>query len=210
MTLVFAALAQLAFVMFPQAPQTMTDEDVLRGLVQQYYDAQTRKDADKAAGFWSTSAMPRMSRDSYLAMFSAGDAEYTPDVQSVTIKGNEAKLRVAVAMARTIVRNDVPTVTRQTLLNAQLWRREGTSWKLAREGHFAEDFADELMAAAPADRARLMAENASELNSSLRYVLSQRGTMAITLGQNYRRGKEIFELAVEVARVANDRLGQAN
>ena len=93
-----------------------------------------------------------MSRESYLAVFSAGDAEYTPEVQSLTIKGNEAKLRVAVAVARTIVRNDVPTVIRQTLLNAQLWRKEGTSWKLTREGPFAEDFADELMAAAPADR----------------------------------------------------------
>jgi tetratricopeptide (TPR) repeat protein len=207
MSVFVAALVQLALLLLPQAA---TDDDVLRGLVHQYYEAQSNKDADTAAGFWSTSAMPRMSRDSYLAVFSAGDAEYTPEVQAVTIKGNEAKLRVAVAMARTIVRNDVPIVIRQTLLNAQLWRREGTSWKLAREGPFAEDFADELMAAAPPDRARLMAENASELNSSLRYVLSQRGTMAITLGQNYRRGKEIFELALEVARVANDRLGQAN
>src|SRR6266487_3832738 len=112
MTLILAALVQLAFVLFPQAA---TDEDVLRGLVQQYYEAQTKKDADEAAGFWSTSVNPRMSRESYLAVFAAGDAEYTPEVRSLTIKGNEAKLRVAVVVARTIVRNDVPTVIRQTL-----------------------------------------------------------------------------------------------
>jgi tetratricopeptide (TPR) repeat protein len=208
MTLVFAALAQLAFVMFPQAPQTMTDEDVLRGLVQQYYDAQTKKDAEKAAAFWSTSVNPRMSRESYLAVFSAGDAEYTPEVQSITIKGNEAKLRVAVAVARTIVRNGVPTVLPQKLLNAQLWRKEGTTWKLAREGPPAEDFADDLLAAAPADRERLMAENPTELTSSLRYVLSQRGSMLAGQMQ-YAKAGELFDLALLVARAAKDRRAES-
>jgi tetratricopeptide (TPR) repeat protein len=205
MTCVVAALAQLAFVLFPQAA---TDEDVLRGLVQQYYEAQTRKDADKAAAFWSPLANPRISRESYLAIFGAGDAEYTPEVQSVTVKGNEARLRVAVAVARTITRNDVPSVIHQTLLNAQLWRKEGTSWKLAREGPPAEDFADELLAAAPADRARLMAENATELTSSLRYVLAQR---ASTLAGQLQYGKagDLFELTLLVARAAKDRRAES-
>ena len=157
-----AALAQLAIVLLTQAPQATSDDDVLRGLVQQYYEAQTKKDADTAAGFWSLQAVPRMSRDSYLAVFSAGEAEYTPEIQSVTIKGTEARLRVAVIMTRTIVRNDVPVTTRQRLLIAQLWRKEGTSWKLAREGPFAEDVADQLIAAAPADRAAIIAEHPIE------------------------------------------------
>ena len=208
MTLVFAAIAQLAFVLCPQAPQTMTDEDVLRGLVKQYYDAQTKRDADTAAGFWSPLVNPRMSRESYLAVFSAGGAEYTPDIQTLTIKGNEARLHVAVAVARTIVRNDVPTVIRQTLLNAQLWRKEGASWKLAREGPFAEDFADQLMAAAPGDRARLMADNPTELNGSLRYVLAQRGSMRA--GQlQYAKAGELFDLALLVARAAKDRRAES-
>jgi hypothetical protein len=116
MTLVGAALLPLALLL---PAQVATDEEVLRGLVQQYYDAQTKKDADRAAGFWSTSVNPRMSRESYLAVFSAGDAEYTPEIQSLTIKGNEARLRVAVAVERTVVRNDLPGIARQTLLNAQ-------------------------------------------------------------------------------------------
>ena len=205
MMLVYAALAQLAIVLFPQAA---TDEDVLRGLVQQYYEAQTKKDADKAAGFWSTSVNPRISRESYLAVFGAGDAEYTPEVRSITIKGNEAKLRVAVAVARTIMRNGVPVVVPQSLLNAQLWRREGTTWKLTREGPPAEDFADELLAAAPADRGRLMAENPTELTSGLRYVLAQRGSMLA--GQlQYAKAGELFDLALAVARAAKDRRGES-
>ena len=207
MRVLAAALVQLAIVLLPQAA---SDEDVVRGLVQQYYEAQTLKDADKAAAFWSNAVNPRMSRESYLAVFSAGDAEYTPEIQSVAIKGNDARVRVAVAMTRTVVRNDVPSTSRQRLLVAQLWRKEGTSWKLAREGPFAEDFADQLIAAAPADRAALLAEHPVEQNVALRYVLAQRGTMAITLGKNYVRGRELFELALEVARAGNDRHGMAN
>src|SRR5436190_131864 len=166
---------------------------------------------DQAAAFWSTQAMPRMSRDSYVALFSAGEAEYTPEIQTVTIKGNEARVRVSVTMTRTFMRNDVPSTTRQRLLIAQLWRKEGSSWKLARDGPFAEDVADQLLAAAPADRAARLAEHPIEQNAALAYVLSQRGTMAITLGgQNYARGKELFELALAVARLANDRHGMAN
>ena len=44
MTLVFTALAQLAFVLFQQAaptPPLGADEEILRGLVRQYYDAQS-------------------------------------------------------------------------------------------------------------------------------------------------------------------------
>jgi tetratricopeptide (TPR) repeat protein len=212
----FAALAPLAFVLWLQAPQaaptpqTTADEGVLRGLVQTYYEAQTKKDADTAAGFWSTSVSPRMGRESYLAVFAAGDAEYTPEIQSVTIKGTEARLRIAVAVTRTIVRNEVSGTTRQRLLIAQLWRKEGAAWKLVREGPFAEDVADQLIAAAPADRAAILAEHPIEQNASLRYVLSQRATMAITLAKNYPRARELFELALEVARIGNDRHGQAN
>src|SRR5206468_1338473 len=124
MMLVLVTLAQLAFVLWPQAaqpPQVTTDEEVVRGLVQQYYEAQSKKDADTAAGFWSMSAVPRMSRDSYLAVFSAGEAEYTPEIQQITIKENVARVRVSVIMTRTIMRNDVPATTRQRLLIAQLW-----------------------------------------------------------------------------------------
>jgi tetratricopeptide (TPR) repeat protein len=211
MMLLFAAFAQLALVLLSQAPQSappIADEEAVRGLVQQYYEAQSKKDADTAAGFWSLSAMPRMSRDSYLAVFSAGDAEYKPDLQQITIKGNEARVRVAVLVTRTIMRNDVPTMSRQTLLNAQLWRREGASWKLLREGPFAEDFADQLLAAAPADREALMAENPTELNSSLRYVLAQRGSMAAGQMQ-YRKAGELFDLALLVARAAKDRRAES-
>ena len=65
------------------------------------------------------------------------------------------------------------------------------------------------IAAPPADRpahpnaiARMLVQ--------VRLAISQRATMAITLGRNYVQGKALFELALEVARAAADRLGEAN
>ena len=206
MRLMAAALVQLAFVLVPQAA---TDEDVVRGLVLQYYEAQTNKDPDQALGFWSMSANPRMSREGFVAVFAAGDAVYTPDIQSVTVKGSEARIRVAVAVARTVIRNEVPTTVRQTLLNAELWRREGASWKLLREGPFAEDVADELLAAPLADRPRILAGSPAEQNASLRYVLSQRATMAAAM-KMYAKAREIFDLVLTVARASNDRRAEGD
>ena len=204
-----AALAQLAFVLIlQQAAATTSDEDV-RGLVQQHYEAQTNKDADKALAFWSLSANPRMSREGFVAVFAAGDAVYTPEIQSVTIKGNDARVRVAVAVARTVIRNDQPTAVRQTLLNAELWRREGASWKLLREGPFAEDVADELLAAAPVDRAKILAESPADQNASLRYVLSQRASMAVAM-KGYAKAREIFDLVLTLARASNDRRAEGD
>ena len=149
-----------------------------------------------------------MTRESYLAVFSAGDATYTPEVLALKIQGSEARLRVAIAVVRTVVRDGVSTTARQTLLNAQLWRKEGAAWKLIREGPFAEDFADQLIAAAPADRARLMEENQSELNGSLRYVLAQRASR-LAGDLQYVKAGELFDLALSVARAAKDRRGES-
>ena len=128
-------------------PQAATDEDVLRGLVQQYYDAQTAKDADKALGFWSMDANPRMSREGFVAVFGAGDAQYTVEIQSVKISGNEARLRVAVTIARTIVRNDVPTIVPPDAAERRsCGARRGRRGSCFAKGPFAEDFADQLLA----------------------------------------------------------------
>jgi tetratricopeptide (TPR) repeat protein/CHAT domain-containing protein len=201
-----AALLPLAFVLLPQ---TATDEDVLRGLVRQYYDAQTNKDVDKALGFWSTAANPRMSREGFVTLFGAGEARYTVGIESVSIRNDEARVRVALEVERTIVRDNVPTVIRQSLVNSELWRREGTSWKLLREGSIAEDLADDLLAAPPADRLGMTAGNSPEINRALRYVLAQRASMLAATTAQYARAREIFELVLALARATNDRRSES-
>lgn len=191
------------------APQPTTDEETLRALVQQYYAALEKKDPDAALAFWSTSASPRPTRESFVMSFGTGEDTYTVDVQSVKISDAEARVRVVAVRTRQIVRNGVTlTPFPMTLQSAQLWRREGPTWKLARDGPFAEDFADALMAATPDEQARLMAENPTELTPSLRRVLGDRASMA-AIGQNYARARTIFELVLAMARATHDQRAES-
>ena len=45
------------------------DEQAVRAAVQQYFDAQAARDPDRAASFWSAGANPRMTRDTFVALF---------------------------------------------------------------------------------------------------------------------------------------------
>lgn len=207
LTVVLAA----ALVLMQQAPTGAPIDPsaiAVRDLIVQYYEAQTSKDPDKAASFWSQSANPRMSREAFVAVFGAGDAQYTPDIQSIKVTGNEARVRLSLLIARTVIRNDVPSIVRLTQDNSELWRKEGMTWKLMREGPAAEDFADELLAAPPVDRPRLMQENPAELTSGLRYVLAQRASR-LAGSLQYAKAREIFLLVLDVARVTNDRRSES-
>jgi len=184
--------------------QPPESEEAVRAAVQQYFDAQAKKDPDAALASWSTSASPRPTRDAFVAVFGPGQDTFTLDIQSVTIKGSEARVRVAAVRTRVMDRNGTPFTMRTPLQNSQIWRKEGTAWRLIRDGPFAEDFADELLAAAPPEQARLLAENAPQLDPSLRRVLGERASMA-AVAQNYARAKTIFEVILAIARATADR-----
>jgi len=196
----------------PTAPaQPSADEQAVRAAVQQFFDAQARRDPDAAAAFWSAAAMPRPTRESYVAVFGPpAEDSFTIDIQSVKLDGDQARVRVVATRTRLTQREGAPPfVGRMTFPNAQLWRREAGAWKLLREGPFAEDFADALLAAAPAEQARLIAENPAELNPFLRRVLGERASMA-AVTRNYARAKTIFEVVLAVARATGDRPWQSD
>jgi len=205
----------LAQAPVPQAPGAPpgppSDEDALRAAVQQYYDAQAARDPDRTLTFWSVSANPRPGREAYLAVFGEpAEDSFTVDVRAVEITGAQARVRVSASRTRLIVRNGQPVTQRNTFLNSQLWRKESAGWKLLRDGPFAEEIADDLIAAPPADRAAIYQKyNRPDLVQT-RLAVSMRATMAITVQKNYPRGKALFELALEVARAAGDRTGEAN
>ena len=85
-----------------------------------------------------------------------------------------------------------------------MWRLEGDTWLLVREGPPAEDFADELLAAEPGARAGLLADRPDELTASLTYVLSQRASRLAVM-ENYQGARTLFELTLAVARSRHDR-----
>lgn len=219
MTLVFAALAQIAVLLFVQQPPPSTvpaspatpanDEEVLRAVVQEYFTAQARKDVDGALAFWSTSANPRPTREAFVAVFGDAEDQFTVEIQRVAIQGAEARVRVNAVRTRLTMREGRTSTSRTVLRNSQLWRKEAAGWKLVRDGSFADEAADEFIAASPSERAALFEKHRAEL-VPVRHAISERATMAITVGRNHQRGKALFELALEVSRVAGDRLGEAN
>lgn len=194
----------------PSQAEPSAEEAALRATVQQYFEVQARKDPDAALAFWSAAANPRPTRDAFVAVFGEGEDQFVVDVQRVTIQGNDARVRVLAARTRLIMRDGRPSTSRTTLQNAQLWRKEDGGWKLLRDAPFAAEIADEIIAARPADRPALYEKHPRPDMIQARLAISERATMAITLGRDYVRGKELFELALEMSRAARDRPGEAN
>ena len=152
-TVLWLVLASLLQVPAGQAPGAAAGEDDLRAAIQQYYDAQGARDPDKAASFWSANANPRMTRDTFVALFGPrGEDAYTVEIRSVAIAGDEAKVRVMAVRTHVETLDPRPIISRTSFANAQTWHREAGVWKLLRDGLFADELADQYLAAAPADR----------------------------------------------------------
>ena len=202
--------AALLLTVALQGPPAPDDETALRSAVQQYYDAQARHDLDATLAMWSASANPRPTREAFVAVFgTTGEDQFTVEIQRVAIQGKEARVRVLAVRTRVTVREGTTSTSRQAFRNAQLWRNEAAGWKIVRDAPFADEIAEELIAAPAAARPALFEQHRADLTQA-RLAVSERATMAITLGKDYARGKALFGLALEVARAAGDRLGEAN
>lgn len=195
----------------PPAQPPSADEAAVRAVVQQYFDALRARDADRAASFWSTDANPRMTRDTFVALFGppAEDA-YTIDIRSVAISGAEARVRVAGGRTRLQMRDGQPVTSRFSFVNSQTWRTEASGWKLLSDAPFDDELADHYLAASEADRAKFIEAQSPPDRAALRYAVSRRATMAVTLGRNYVAGRTLFERALDISRAIGDRVGEAN
>lgn len=215
MTPIFAALARIALVLcvqqspVPPVPPVPPEEVELRARVQDYYDAQARKDGDAALAFWSAAANPRPTREAFVAVFGDGEDQFVVDIQGVTIQGAEARVRVNAVRTRVTTREGRTATSRTILRNSQRWRKEATGWKLLRDGPFVDEAAEEFINAPASERAALIDKHRVDLRQ-IRHAISERATMAVTLGRDHQKGKALFELALEVSRAAGDRPGEAN
>lgn len=193
------------------APPPAPGEDELRAAVQAYYDAQAQRDPDRAASFWSAAANPRMTRDAFVAVFGEpADDRFVVQIRALTIAGGEARVRVEAARTRLVMRDGRPFTSRTTFANAQSWRKEAGGWKLLRDGPFADELADQYLALPDADRQAFLQRQPRNDLMALHYTVSQRASMAVTVGRDYVRGRTLFERALAVARASGDRRNEAN
>ena len=213
MILLALALCTLALTQqLPAAPAQAPspDEEAVRAAVQQYYDAQAARDPDKAASFWSANANPRMTRDTFVALFGPpADEKYTIEIRSVATAGAEARVRVMWLRTRVETRGGQPFTSRQSALNSQTWRKEGDTWKLVRDAPFADELAEGYLAIAEADRARFLDEQTPPDRAMLRYAIAQRATMA-AIAKDFVKSRTLFERALEISRAIGDRVSEAN
>jgi hypothetical protein len=75
--------------------QGTADEDAVRRVVLQYYDAQVREDVDEVVGLWSARAAARPTPESLVPLFETGDDQYTVTIRAVHVAGNDATVRVS-------------------------------------------------------------------------------------------------------------------
>ena len=178
--------------------------------MQQYYEAQAQKDADAALAFWSAvgespadarglrRGLRRRARTSSPSRFSGSRSRASRRASASARAARDRRCAT-----------DVPSTSRQRLLNSQLWRKEAAGWKLLRDGPFADEFADELIAAPPCERPALF-ENIARIWSRRARDPRSAPPWRSRWDATTSRGKALFELALEVSRAAGDRPGEAN
>ena len=184
-------------------PQGGVEEDRVRAVVQQYFDAQAQKDVDKVLSLWSTAAAAPPTRAALGTVFNTGDDEYTVAIRSVNIEGTVARVRLTGERVRTVRRGDSAAVFRSAMLSGLTLAREADGWKITSEQSAADEVAGELIAASAAERVRLFDD---PVNTSIpvRQALASRGSR-FAMAQQYPSSQAVFEVALETARAAHDR-----
>src|SRR5262249_4192069 len=193
----------------PAAPQA-SPEDEIRAAVQQYYEAQAARDPDRALTFWSAAANPRMTRDTFVALFGPpAEDQISVDIRSVAIAGAEARVRVTAVRTRLETQNGRPLTSRTSFLNSQTWRKEAGGWKLLRDAAFGDELADQYLGASGPERAAFLDQQSPADRAALRYAISQRASMA-AIAKDLPRAKTLFGAALDISRATGDRRGEAN
>lgn len=196
--------ALLVVLTCAQAPATQSsDADVLRGLVQQYYDAQAREDASAVMSFWATGAANPPSRNALAAAFAAGDDGFRVDIRRVEIDGSTAHVRMLVQRMHTGPdRTGAVTPQQTSTFMLETWTRDGESWKLDAEKPLADAIADALLAAAPDQwPTMLAAEDPVVVLGALRVTVGNRASTA-AVSQQYAKAILPFSLLREIGRFA--------
>ena len=189
------------------AQQAGADEESIRALVARYFEAQVRKDADTVLSLWSAGAAARPTRPQLTVQFDTGDDQFTVTIPTVTIDGDAARARVSTQRVRTVTRGGATNMFRSESISSMTFAREPDGWKITAERPAAEEVADALLAAAPEERSRMLAEPGNN-SASVRQALASRASR-LAMMQQYVAAQAAYELVLSAARLAGDRRGES-
>ena len=195
------------------AAQADTVDPALRVAVERFYATQEAEDVDAYLSLWSSSAeRPRPEQLKYV--FDSGDDKFSQiTITSVRTRGAFTLVRVSVTRDRTGTTrrpDGSPFVFHTSFVAALTYAREGTEWKLVREGTPIDALADAFIAASNAgEREKVLAEEPDLVGPLLVSALSRQGAYAAQRGM-YPRAQEIYERALDVATRIGDKKLQAD
>lgn len=200
--LVLVAL-QLAAPTSAQAPEV---DPALRSVVERFFATQESEDAAAYMALWSAKGnRPRPEQLKYV--FESGDDRFSMiDIVSARVMGDTARVRVRVLRERTAAGPDgKPRTFKSSLVLALTLAREGSDWKILREGSLGDELAETLLETdSPDARAALLQAERDLVNARLVEAMWRRADPLAQQGQ-YRAAQAIYERSLEVARAAGDR-----
>ena len=203
----------IALVVALYASQADVVDPLLRSAVERFYATQEAEDVAGYLSLWSSTAeRPRPEQLKFI--FDAGDDKFSQlSIASVHTRGPLTIVRVSVTRDRTSANrrpDGSPFVFHTSWVAALTYVREGSDWKLVREGTPADALADALIAASDsAERDRLLAEEPDLVGPSLVSAVSRQASSAAQRAA-YPRAQALFERALDLAIRIGDKQLQAD
>jgi tetratricopeptide (TPR) repeat protein len=205
-----AILASLLVSLAAAGVRQSVDDPQLQAAVQQFFALQEAEDLEGYLALWSRSAR-RPTAEQVKFVFDSGDDKFTDIViVNAAPAGERVSVRVSVARERTSpprVPGGPPRTFKATSSWSLVFVREGTEWKLFKEGPAIDALADALLeASTQEERETLLAANLDLVNDQLVVALSRPGAQASQQGM-HKAAQAAYELMRDVARrVGNSKL----
>lgn len=197
------ALLVTALAGFAQDNAQVSVDPSLRAAVERFYAAQEAEDVAAYLSLWASSAQrPRPEQLKYL--FDSGDDTFSQlTIRRVNTDGDRTTVRASVTRDRTSAtarRPDGMPMTFHMPMDVVLtFVREGSDWKLVREGSAMDALADALIAAPTSeDREKLIVAEPGLPAPAVVQAISRQAD-AFAQNRAFPRAQKLYELALELA-----------
>src|SRR5262245_48375696 len=177
-----AVLLAIAISLTAGAGRQGTDDPQLRTAVERFFAAQEAEDIAAYLSLWSATAQ-RPQPEQLRYVFDGGDDKYSDvTILRVVPDGDRVRVRVSATRDRTLpprVPGGQPFTQHSTMTWALVYVREGTDWKLVREGSAVDALAEALVQArTEEEREQMLRDDAGLVTDGLLLALSRFGGQA--------------------------------